>query len=85
MESVYIVDQVHHIPPASLGTPSVLQPGAIGSLMSSPSPQMQQPIETHSLSSSPSGCCIDYQGTVQGHVETPDDDDDNFDDMGADC
>ena len=71
------------IPPASLaslGTPCVPQPGALGSLMSNPSQQMPQPVETHILSASQLGWSMGhYRGTVQGHVELPDDDD--FDDM----
>ena len=49
---------------------------------SSPSPQMPQPVEMHILSASPTGWSMEYRGTVQGHVDLPDDDDD-FGDMGG--
>ena len=64
------------IPSASCGPPCVPQPGAVGYLMSSPSPQMPQhapqPVETRIFRAAPSGCGMEYRGTVQGHVDLPD-------------
>ena len=70
------------IPPASCGAPCVPQPGAVGPLLSSPSPFASQPMETHLFSPSPSGFSLDDKGPVPGHVDIPDIDDDDFGDQG---
>ena len=59
-------------PPVSLGI--IPQHGAIGSFTSSPSPQMPPPL---------SGWSVEYRSTTLGHVDLPDDDDDEFGDMGG--
>ena len=67
------------------GTPSVPQPGTMGSLMSNPSPQMQQLVERCIVGGSPSGYTLEFRGYAPPHAEYPDDDDvgDDLDNMGG--
>ena len=69
-------------PPASNGTPCVPQLGVVGSLSSKPSPFAPQPMETHVFHASPSSFSLDYKGSLQGHVETRDIDDDDIGESG---
>ena len=70
-------------PPASSGTPCVPQFDAIGSLSSKPSPFAPQLMETHVFQLSPSGFSLEYKGTLPGHVETHDVDDDDVEELCA--
>ena len=62
------------LPPASSGTPCVSQPGAVGSLMSSPN--LCTTTYGGACVPAPFGCSMEYKGSLPGHVDIPDIDDD---------